>query len=344
VDTLEKMRKYIATTSFWADNWAISTLERVLNIKTILFSERAFENHRGVGPDMDDVLLCSEVSRELQLTQKFSPDFYVMITYSGDHYRLITYKSRKIFRFQEIPYDVKILVLNRCLTRMAGAFYMIDDFRNWKTKFGIDEDEGAPEDYDDSPGSGVLFNPETQFVFSGKSRPAKPGKATGEKILARNVSKYATLYTEKNEDWRRMLDDDWDKTPIVVDGVKWTSITHYIQGVQYKKKNPDVYMMFSLDSDKDSKMAKDVKLAKAFKGVVKEVDKKRVIIAPDLDFDDEKRSEERMKALKSKFLDNPEMRAVLRMTQDALLLRREDTGEPPVADTELMRTRAMLKN
>ena len=60
--------------------------------------------------------------------------------------------------------------------------------------------------------------------------------------------------------------------------------------------------MFSLDSDPDSNLAKSVKTAKAFKGIVKEVDaqevqtgdkkkkpkapKKQVkVIAPDLDFD-----------------------------------------------------------
>ena len=351
IDTLEKMRRHIATPSFWADAWSISTLERVLNVKFILFSEAAFE---GATPDMDGVLLCSEVSKELQERQSFSPDHYIMATYSGDHYRLISYKSRKIFQFREVPYDVKILVLNRCLARMSGAFYMIQDFRNWKTKFGIDEDEGAPDDYDDSPGAGELFQPETQFVFSAKARSAKPGKATGEKILAANVSKYAALNKEQYEDWRRILDDEWDKTPIVVDGHKWTSVAHYMQGVQYKRTHPDVYMMFSLDSDPDSKLAKDVKAAKAFKGAVEDVEdadvlkgkktkeKKKRVIAPDMDFDDARRDEERLIALKAKFSDNADLRIVLKMTRDALLLHKEGTGIPPVADKELMRVRQQI--
>lgn len=354
IDTLEKMRRHIATPSFWADTWSIATLERVLNVKFILFSELAFE---GATPDMDGVLLCSEVSKELQERQTFSPDYYIMATYSGDHYRLISYKSKKIFQFREVPYDVKILVLNRCLARMSGAFYMIQDFRNWKTKFGIDEDEGAPDDYEDSPGAGELFQPETQFVFSAKARSAKPGKATGEKILAANVSKYAALNKEQYEDWRRILDDEWDKTPIIIDGHKWTSVAHYMQGVQYKRTHPDVYMMFSLDSDPDSKLAKDVKAAKAFKGSVQDVEdvavlkgkkgekareKKKRVIAPDMDFDDARRDEERFIALKAKFSDNADIRIVLKMTRDALLLHKEGTGIPPVADKELMRVRQQI--
>ena len=358
IDTLEKMRRHIMTPSFWADTWSIGTLERVLNVKFVLFSQEAFETHKGVGPDMDGVLLCSEVSKELQERQTFSPDHYIMAAYSGDHYRLISYKSRKIFTYREVPYDVKILILNRCLARMSGAFYMIQDFRNLKSKFGIDEDEGAPDDFEESPGSGELFNPETQFVFSAKARTAKPGKATGEKILARNVIHYAPLDKEPQEDWRRILDDEWDKTPIMVDGHKWTSVAHYMQGVQYKRTHPDVYMMFSLDSDPDSKLAKDVKTAKAFKGAVQDVDevpkgekgkkpakaaeKKKRVIAPDLDFDDKRREEERLAALKAKFADNADLRSVLKMTRDALLLHKEATGTPPLADMELMRVRQQI--
>jgi hypothetical protein len=271
VDTLEKMRQYIRTSSYWADTWAIATLERVLNMKVILFSENAFDSEEGT-PDLDGVLLCSETSKELQERQTFSPDYYILASYSGNHYRLISYKSRKIFQFKEIPYDVKILVLNRCLSKLSGTYYMIQDFRNFKTKFGIDEDEGAPMDYTEFEGYGVLFNTTTIFVICANAdSKVKPGEGSGEKISSVEKSKYAKLNTKFNS-WRKKLDDDWDKTPILVDGHKWTSVTHYMQGVQYKKTHPDVYLMFSLDSDPDSNLAKSVKTAKAFKGIVKETE------------------------------------------------------------------------
>jgi hypothetical protein len=47
IDTLEKMRQHIKTSSYWADTWAISTLERVLNVKLVLFSQQAFEPNEG---------------------------------------------------------------------------------------------------------------------------------------------------------------------------------------------------------------------------------------------------------------------------------------------------------
>ena len=358
IDTLEKMRQHIKTTAFWADSWAISTLERVLNVKLVIFSQQAYMAEEGA-PDLDGVLLCGEASKELQERQTFSPDYYIFATYSGDHYKLISYKSRKIFQFREVPYDVKILILNRCLSRLSGTYYMINDFRNFKTKFGIDEDEGVPEDYRELEGHGSLFTANTVFVFCSNSDPKmKPGEGNGEKIQSEDKSKYAKLNTKYNS-WRKKLDDDWDKSPLIIDGHKWTSLTHYMQGVQYKKTHPDVYLMFSLDSDPDSNLAKSVKTAKAFKGIVKEVEqlkdedkkkktlkapKKQVnVIAPDLDFDKNRREEERAKALKAKFQDNETMRLMLKTTGDALLIHKCGSGEPAIPDMELMRVRDSIR-
>lgn len=363
IDTLEKMRQHIKTTSFWADTWAISTLERVLNVKLLLFSQNAFEQEEGTS-DLDGILLCGEASKELQERQTFSPDYYIMATYSGDHYELISYKSRKIFQFREVPYDVKILVLNRCLSKLSGVYYLIQDFRNLKTKFGIDEDEGAPDDYNELEGQGSMFNANIVFVFCTLSdSKVKPGEGSGEKIPSSEKSKYAKLNTKYNG-WRKKLDDDWSKNPMMIDGMKWASVTHYMQGVQYKKTHPDVYRMFSLTDDENSDLAKSVKTAKAFKGIVKETEqmkdpdadidvntkklktkkpKKQVhVIAPDLDFDDKRREEEREKALKSKFHDNEAMRLLLKATGDALLIHKCGSGEPATPDNLLMRTRESI--
>lgn len=357
IDTLEKMRTHIREPSFWADSWAISTLERILNVKFILFSQESYEQ-----TDFDGVLLCSEVSKELQEKQTFSPDFYIMATYSGNHYKLVSYKSRKIMQFREVPYDVKILVLNRCLARNSGVYYMIPDFRNLKTKFGIDEDEGGPEDFSESPGAGETYDPNTVFVFYSKSdKSVKPGKADGELILPENVAKYSALGTKAFTDWRKMLDDEWDKTQLTIDGRKWTSVTHYMQGVRYKKTHPNVYARFSLDDDPNSSLATSVKDAKAFKGLAteteepeKEVNPKKVkkpavnkkvqIIAPDLDFDAKREAEERATALKSKFANNADLRMVLKMTHDALLLHKGKPGDPINPDYELMRVRKSIQD
>jgi carbamoylphosphate synthase small subunit len=133
-----------------------------------------------------------------------------------------------------------------------------------------------------------------------------------------------------------------------------------MQAVQYKKTHPDVYMMFSLSSDPDSTLARSVKTAKSFKGIVKEVEpetesviegkkkprapkKKTQVIAPDLDFDDKRREEERMKALTAKFHDNETMRLLLNSTGDALLIHKCGPGEPAEPDMQLMRVRKSIQ-
>ena len=42
VNTLHKFKRLVRTCRFWGDSWAISTFERVLNIKFILLSKRVF--------------------------------------------------------------------------------------------------------------------------------------------------------------------------------------------------------------------------------------------------------------------------------------------------------------
>jgi archaellum component FlaC len=339
IDTLEKMREYIKTSSFWADTWTISTLERLLNVKFVILSESAFSES-----DLDGVIQCGELNNELQERQHFVPDYYILTSFTGNHYRLISYKQKKIFAFREVPYDVKVLILNKCLAKTAGAFYLIQDFRNFKTKFGIDEDEGRPDDYVDSPGAGDLFDPNTIFVFYSRSDKAvKPGKGDGEKIPAEKTSDFATLGSKAQLDWRKKLDDEW-VSPVFIDRKKWSSVEHFLLASKYKKGHPDIYDMFSLDSD--SELSKSVKDAKAFKGLKPREDdenkktKNRIrIIAPDLDFDSVRLAEEREKALRAKFLDNEDFKGILALTKRALLLKKNPTENTLDPDTQLMKIR-----
>jgi len=336
VDTLEKMREYVKTSDFWADTWAISTLERVLNMKMIILSEPAFSDG-----DLDGVVQCGEINKVLQERQQFAPECYIITSYTGNHYRLVSYKQRKIMRFKEIPFDIKVLVLNKCLSKMAGPYYLIQDFRELKSKYGIDEDEGRPEEYDDSPGARDLFDPDTVFVFHHRANKAmKPGKADGEKLAPEKTADYRDLV--KMGDWRKKLDDEWTDAALFIDQKKWASVEHFMQAAKYKKGHPDIYELFSLDSVSDlvPKLSTDTKVAKEFRGFQAKDKKTRVnVIAPDLDFDETRVAEEREKALRAKFLDNVEMRNVLQATQRALLLHKTAVLTP---DQLLMKIRAEI--
>ena len=109
VDTLADFKEALKQSSYWADEMAISILEKKLNIKMIILSE---ENYKA--GDTNSVMKCiSGYTSEGDAI--VNPDYYIIAAHTGDHYKLITYKNAAIFRFVEIPYSVKILIVNKCI-------------------------------------------------------------------------------------------------------------------------------------------------------------------------------------------------------------------------------------
>ena len=136
VNTLEDFRETLKSCAFWADTWAISTLERVLRIKLIILSSERFRSG-----EMGGVLQCGQLNdRVLQDQGSFEPDFYIMADHMGMHYALITYKGEALLTFREIPYDIKIMVVEKCMERNAGPYYLIPQFRTFR-----EEDLGLKE-------------------------------------------------------------------------------------------------------------------------------------------------------------------------------------------------------
>ena len=60
VTTLGELKAKIHTSEFWGETWSISTLERILNIKLVIFSKEAFE-----GDDVGNVLLCGHLNDDV---------------------------------------------------------------------------------------------------------------------------------------------------------------------------------------------------------------------------------------------------------------------------------------
>lgn len=329
IDTFDKFKNFILTSSFWADTWAITTLENKLNFKLIIFAESAFNQG-----SHDTVLNCGETIKEIESRSSFTPNYYIMTSYSGDHYRLITYKNKKIFSFQEIPYDVKTLVINKCMERNSGIFYLIQDFKILKSKIGLPADEGKPEKYDLDDQLDTIYDKDIVFMFYSKSQNAAAGKGSGETIPSNKLIDFKNL--NKINDWRRKLDDSWNKAKFKLDGHYWASVEHYYQASKFKKGFPDFYLQFSLDS-KDSKISEDVALAKLAGGKKSnEYRPKSVIIDPD--FYGERNIEERTEALRAKFQQNIDLREMLLLTYPAKLthfVRRS----PAEVDEPLMRIR-----
>jgi hypothetical protein len=317
VDTMDKFREVIQTTSYWADDWAISVIERELNVKLCIFSEEDYESN-----DENNVIRCSLSGDSFsQSTRPFQPDFYIMTTYSGKHYRLITYKNKRILTFSEIPYDVKTMIVIKCIEKNSGVFSEIQDFKNFKSRLGVEDEPDEPVDNS----LRLDIDENVVFTFYNKSSgTTKPGKAANEKLPAAKKREYTDLELKENSDWRKKLDDDWS-TMFTVDGKKWKSVEHYYQAAKFKKHNPHFYAKFSV-SDSTKEFADDVEVAKAAgseKGILKK-GKKEIPLRPpeikiDPDFYGTRRSEEREKALYAKFSQSEDLKAVLIATKNAVL-------------------------
>ena len=105
VKSFEDFKIILKTSDFWADMWAISVMEEALNIKIIILSEEAY--YTG---DLDSVMLCGHINSE---DINKAPEYYIIVSHTGNHYKLITYKEKGLLKFNEIPYDIKMLIINK---------------------------------------------------------------------------------------------------------------------------------------------------------------------------------------------------------------------------------------
>ena len=343
VNTLDDFREMLKSCSFWADTWAISTLERVLRIKLIILSSERF--HAG---EMGGVLQCGQLNdRVLEDQGSFEPDFYVIADHMGMHYRLITYKGEALFTFREIPYDIKIMVIEKCMERNAGPYNLIPQFRTFREdELGLKEDQQVvKESVHASPTSAsslhsdLLYDDAIVFQFYSKSMDKPlPGTGTGETIERSDIPKYADLAKESPQ-WRKMLSNLWEppgddrnKALFTLDDHKWRTLEHYLQGCRFRKENPKHYLQFSLDSDSD--LSKSVAL-------VQSKDDKYKDIKLDADYGS-REEKEREDAQYAKYSQNSYLVDMLLHTRNAKLVQFR-RGKPPVVCNELMRVRHRLQ-
>jgi predicted NAD-dependent protein-ADP-ribosyltransferase YbiA (DUF1768 family) len=337
IDTLDKFKKKIRTCDFWADSWAISTLERILNIKFVILSYEAYRSE-----DIKNVLQCGNLNDKiLQNKGVFNPEFYVIVSYDGRHYKTVGYKKRMIFTFNEIPYDIKKMISDKCLEKNAGPFALIPDFQKFKA--GLKKTvmkEAEYEEFSEAKLKG-LYDDDIVFLFYSKSNDKPlPGKGNGEKIPNEKLKEFSELATIPQ--WRKKLSNFWVQ-PFTVDNHKWASVEHYYQGSKFKKTSPDFYLSFSLDSG--TELSQDPEMAKAAGGKTGRF--KGTLIRPiqvtiDPDFFGKRNKKEMYTAQYAKFTQNEDLKKVLLATNNAKLTH-HSRGSPPVVFDDLMLIRDKIK-
>ena len=357
IDSIDDLREKIKKCQFWADSWAIHLLEKILKIKIVVFNSSNYEYG-----DSENVLQCGVKPDETEILE---PKYYVLTSYSGSHYMLITYNNKSIFTYKDLPKNIKKLIVTKCMEKDDGIYGVIPEFSEYKRKLQ-EKKQGKTEEkmsktlqgnQEDKPGQPDILeeiveeinepdlyskNEGTVFQFYAKSTGKPyPGKGAGETIKPEFEKKYKTLTTIK--DWRKKL-SNFDNVRFSLDGHTWNSVEHYYQANKFKRNNPEFYKKFTAESE--SEISKDPAMAKAAGSKTGKF--KKIVIRPkevvaDFDFFEGKNADQVMeRAMRAKFSQDEASKRTLLETKDAKL-NHFSRGSPPVTFYNLMKVRKELK-
>ena len=336
IDSLDAFKQLVQTCEFWGEAWSISTLERLLNIKLILLSEENYDED-----DIENIIQCGEMDELLEKSGTFEPDYYIILSYTGNHYKLITYHKKTALLFNEMDDKLIKKLKNKCLEKNAGLYSIIPQFK--KSSIHAEKMDLESKQQQGSLVDDKLYNDNTVFQFYSKSADKPlPGKGSGEKLGPEGVVAYSELKSIPK--WRKKLSNFWP-SEFTLDGKRWLSVEHYYQANKFKKGFPEFYNSFSLDSD--SELSKNTTMAKSAGGKTGKY-KGQLLrpksVAMDGDFFEGNKHNKTMKdAMMAKFSQHEELKKLLLATKQAKLVHFQ-RGSPPVVFTELMEVRRTLRH
>lgn len=403
------IRKGEMTSEYWGDEWAISSLEIILNIKLIVLSNRDYVERNKKPYTESNIVICSSDADEKRIQEienimsgkimkglgdrdagelrdkskikerehrNFNPDYYIILSHTGSHYELITYRDTAMFTFPEIPFCIKLQIVNRCIETssgniqaLTGSYRRIPQFiMFYQHDLGLGDIEKLSEQgggNGSSASSHVLtanphFDPSIVLIYHSDSTDELPGNAQGDHVSNANKDAFIHLIAsgKGKNNWRKKLSNEW-YSPFTLDGHRWLSVEHYYQANKFLKRHPEFYLLFTMDANKKSKyfeensilsqISQDVDLAKiAGKKIPKTIiDGKKVSLRPDEitvdpEFFNGINTRVLEKGTMAKFEQNDDLAKILLMTNNAKLVNYV-FSKPPTISYHLMRVRSKLR-
>jgi len=339
--TVEKLRSQMNTTNFWSEtSWIIATLERLLNVKLIVLSSESYKNK-----DFDNVLQCGQLKDSILISNGiFTPEFYILLENTGKNFKLISYLNKQIFKFKELPYDIKKMVVEKCMEKNAGTFNIIPDFeifrKTIKTGGPSQVVEETFDDLSEAKMRGLYDDQVTLHYYSKSDTKPLPGKGSGEKVPKAKLTDFVEL--ARFPDWRRKLDTMFVK-PFSLQNHKWSSVEHYYQANKFKRTNPEFYLSFTVESG--SELSKNPELAKSAGSKNGKHNKellRPVEVKIDPDFYNKNDKQVLFDANYAKFTQDDELKKLLLATKKAKLTKHL-TGKSPKLCNELMLVRDKIE-
>ena len=298
---------------------------------------------------------------------QFNPDYYIMVSHTGAHYELVTYKNVAMLTFAEIPYCVKLQITTRCLQgkSLNGNYSHIPQFILFMAELGISGSFSAKEIdatiAEQTLSSNPHFSDAVKLSHYENAADQLPGKAQGDSLSPKDAIGLYNLSSGGNKgdkNWRRKISNEWCE-PFTLDGHRWLSVEHYYQANKFLKRFPEFYLLFTMDAHKKSKyydetsilsrIAHDVNLATvAGKKIPKtKIDGKIVTLRPDdvvidSDFFNGRHTRVLEDGTMAKFSQNDNLSKILLMTNNAKLINYRHMKEPTIS-IHLMRVRSKLR-
>lgn len=268
INSLAQMKEFVSKTSnevgfncYWADEVAISLLETILNVKFIIVRDNDSIKHAKPTSNLHNmdpvdaleelnklhrvILDCGErIEKDGRpLSTINSPDYYIILDHQGNHYELIKYENKGIFRYDELHDNIKNIIIQRCVelgkyskySQIPEFIRLVEEFKTQNPPSSTiplgSHDSSSDSQKSLSASINGLFDENIHFLFYKGSANRTPGEGTGEKIdiPIPERSAFKQLESDKFKDWRKKLSDTFEDSKMFldVDGKSYKSIQEF---------------------------------------------------------------------------------------------------------------------